>query len=162
MIYFDLANLRTDQIPPLHHQLPAHDTPQLAFVQLSETNVLTAGYCPDMGCAVPDRVVSKLDLRWPVRTDLRGPGLADLLEGDALPLLNRIVAGRAFLVGANGRHGILDSDADRACFLMQAFLDNLGHDCDALWDVHDWLATGNGKMAHWEDSTHQDSSHSRH
>lgn len=176
MIHFELDNLLTDETAPLHSVLAWHEVPKMAYIELSECNVLTASccakavcpiparipsdidvqwlvrpdaYCCAVGCTTPIGATSNLDLRWPVRPDLRGIELADLLKGDAHPLLDRIVAGRSSEMQGDVRQGILNADAQRAYVLMQAFLDNLGSDCDAVWDVHDWAATGNGHMVHW-------------
>ena len=86
----NLASLRAE-LAPLYCRYPHQTEPQPAYVQLDEDGDVTTGYSGEIGGGVPAHVWHGRTLRWTVPASVQGDVLADLLAGDALPLLQRLL-----------------------------------------------------------------------
>lgn len=145
-----LATLRAE-LAPLFYRYPRQTAPQPAYVQLDEAGDVTAGHSGEIGGGVPAHVWHGRALRWSVPASVRGDVLADLLAGDALPLLQRVHAGHSVQWDGNNHRGDLDDDARAASDELSALLSDLHDEADnvPVWDVADWLFSNCTLPDHW-------------
>ena len=145
-----LATLRAE-LAPLFHRYPQQTEPQPAYVQLDEVGDVTAGHSGEIGGGAPAHVWHGRTLRWSVPASVRGDVLADLLAGDALPLLQRVHAGHSVQWDGNNHCGALDDDARTASDELAALLSGLEDEGDIapVWGVADWLFTACTLLDHW-------------
>lgn len=146
----NLASLRAE-LAPLYCRYPHQTEPQPAYVQLDEDGDVTTGYSGEIGGGVPAHVWHGRTLRWTVPASVRGDVLADLLAGDALPLLQRVHAGHSVQWDGNNHCGTLDDDARTASDELAALLSGLEDEADnvPVWDVADWLFSNCTLPDHW-------------
>lgn len=139
-INLQLDNL-ADNLAPLYHRYPGQTGPQPAYVQLDEDGDVTADWSGEIGNAVPMHVWHGRTLRWGVSESVRCDVLAELLRGDALPLLERIYAGHSVEWNGHNHVGRLDNDAQEASDALERMLADLSGEAHQaqVWDVGDWL-----------------------
>lgn len=153
-VTLSLANLRDAADPaPLYYQYPQQCQPQPAYVQLDEDGEVSADYSADTGGGTPATVWHNRTLRWTVPAAIRGPVLAKMIEGEALPLLARVHAGHTVEWDGNNQAGSLDADAQAASSALETMFENLNDDPDelqAVWSVGDWLWSNCTLIQHWD------------
>lgn len=144
-----LATLRAE-LAPLFHRYPQQTEPQPAYVQLDEVGDVTAGHSGEIGGGAPAHVWHGRTLRWSVPASVLGDVLADLLAGDALPLLQRVHAGHSVQWDGNNHCGALDDDAQQASDELDRLFEGLSHsDLVSVWGAGDWLFSCNRLSDVW-------------
>ena len=150
---FDLSNLiETTDPAPLHSQYPGQSGPQPAYVEMTQGGEVSADFSGELGNGTPADVWQGVRLHWPVSPSVRGDALADLLRGDALPLLERIYTGHRIHWDGSNNIGTLDADATDASESLQALLDAMQSDESAIapvWDAREWLFSNSPLADHW-------------
>lgn len=154
-ITLNIENLLGDDPAPLYERYRGQNNAQPAYVELDEDGEVSAYSSGEVGNGVPMRVWNRRSLRCPVPASIKGSALASLLQGEALPLLERIHAGHSVEWDGSNRVGLLDSDAVIARDHLDALFDSLDEDADcvSVWDVGDWLFTGCSLRDHWADQS---------
>lgn len=154
-ITLNIANIDDPSDPaPLYLRYPMQTAPQSAMIEMDEHGEVSAGTNGEIGNAVPAYVWHGRTLRWDVPAAVRGDALAELLRGDALPLLERVHAGHSVDWDGSNHVGRLDDDAQDASYALQRLIDRDLRDnsaCVAVWRVGDWLWSSCSLDQHWSD-----------
>lgn len=151
-ISFDLANLSGGDKTPLYLRYPAQINPQPAYVHLTSDGQVSAYVSGEIGNGTPARIWNSVDLQWPVSCEAHPVLLAKLLQGDALPLLERIHAGHAVEWDGSNYRGELTDDASEASDELAQLLEEGFADPDqrvSVWTAGDWLFSSCTLFDHW-------------
>jgi hypothetical protein len=148
----DISNLRTE-LAPLYRQYPGQYQPQPAYVTL-ENGFVQADWSGDSGGGMPPSVWHHRTLRWAVNPSANGRALAALLEGEALPLLERVHAGHTVEWDGSNNVGLLTADAQDASDELERLLDAMNdpENQTQVWGADEWLFQSSRDLGqHWTD-----------
>lgn len=147
-----LATLRDpSDLAPLYYRYPGQINPQPAHIEMDEDGEVSASWDGSTG-GTPAHVWHGRTLRWAVPANMRGIAVADLLEGQALPLLQRVRAGHSVDWDGSNHRGHLTDDARDASEALESLcyqLQDEQADMAPVWDVGDWLFTSCSLDQHW-------------
>jgi hypothetical protein len=153
-IKLSIYNLLSPGSPaPLYQHYPGQTRPQPAYVSLTEEGQVSAFSSGEIGHAVPIEVWNGRTTRWSVPPTVRASTLAELLQGEALPLLQRVHAGHEVAFDGSNHRGRLSPDADHASNQLETLFAALADDPSDLqpvWKVGDWLWTACTLAQHWD------------
>jgi hypothetical protein len=155
-IKLNLTNLtETADLAPLYCKYPDQVRPQPAYVMLDDDGEVTADWSGEIGSSTPMRCWHGVDMRWSVAAAIKPIALIDYLQGEALPLLERIHAGHSVDWDGNNHVGSLSDDAQEASDDLRIGLEMFGYEYDriAVWDVSEWLFNCNKLTDHWRDQS---------
>lgn len=141
MITLDIENLTAGA--PLYAYLTGQMSPQPAYVEINEDGFVSADYSGEVGGGVPESVWHNRTIRIRVPAEASGEALADLLRGDALPLLEAIHAGHSIEWDGSNHVGRLDDEARSAAEELERLLEDV-QQMD-VWDAGQWLESA-GKL----------------
>lgn len=134
---FDIDNLATSA--PLYLRYPGQTSAQDAYVSLDETGVVSTWVNGNVGAGLPGAMWNGRIQIWRVPSDVNGPCLADMLQGEAAPLLQRVYDGFAVSWVGSNHVGSLDENAQEASEELEYALRSL-EDCrTSVWAIEDWL-----------------------
>lgn len=147
-VTIDTSNLR-GEIAPLYNRYSRQTNPQPAYVYLTEDGDVGADYSGEIGNSVPMAVWNNRTLHWGVKSDINGNLLADFLENEARPLLEKVHEGHEVDWDGNNHVGLLSDEAKIAAEQLQDMLDNLWQNGEGgVWKVDSWL-DGVGLLENW-------------
>ena len=149
----DTSNLSAS-LAPLYQQYPGQYQPQSAYVTLDEDGNVAADWTGESGGGMPSSVWHHRTLRWAVNPSANGNDLAALLEGEALPLLERVHAGHTVEWDGSNNVGLLTADAQDASDELERLLDatNDPENQTQIWDADEWLFPYSRDLGqHWTD-----------
>jgi len=150
-ITLSLDNLRSDDLAPLYSRYASQSTPQPAYVALSECGEVTAYTAGEIN-GTPMHVHHMRTLTWSVPSAARGAVLAALIQGEALPLLQRVHDGHSVQWDGSNHRGRLTGDAQDASDELDALFAALADDPTDLvpvWGAGDWLFSSNRLADVW-------------
>lgn len=139
-----------DAEAPLYHQYPRECMPQPAYIEMDEDGVVSAEWDVETANAVPMAVWNSRTLRFPLRPNISGHSLYDLVMGEkVMGLLERIHAGHTVAWDGNNNSGSLDDDAIEAQYALERLLDDAPQDIE-VWEAAEWLFSTNTLLATWD------------